>query len=199
MQAGFPLDAALVDYLPTLFFLGGMSFLFKMVAYNIRWMVALGSILVALGSLARATWKVALGLYWSSFPGWLGEIQFHFGAIGFLFLTISTISLFRVANNLPSMIIFSIPGRIPALIFTALLSIFMEGSLAYYAFRRGARLGAFFLAFAVVGLLGMGAFSGREPSVERERYAQTVNLFGQASLLLGMYFLEKHVSTRRAR
>jgi len=206
MTEGYSLKLCLFDFVPNLAFLVGAIFLVRAARLargrRCAWLVASGSLLIFLGGMLKAIWKLLLTTGVGDVR-LLSEVQFVLLAPGFLLLFIGVLVWARGDRLgarasgrpvLPAMAVW----KIPFLAVTTLCSVGAYGLLAYIAFRRGARLAGALFIVALLGLLAMSGMAGGGQSVARQWIEEGINSFGQIVFALGSYLLHR-TSGRMAR
>ena len=196
MEEAYPLALALFDFVPVTFFLIGAIYLIniatRMCGIRCRRLAISGSLLIFLGGLSKAIWKllktIGIGDYQL-----LGEIQFVLVAPGFLLLLITVISMARsdtvkkVSNNHVTLSIAI--WKIPLLIIMTLASMGVMGILTYTAFRHKAKLAAAGFIVAFLCLVGMGSMASAEQTLANQWTEQSINSLGQLGFMIGTIFL----------
>lgn len=193
MEDSYTLSLALVDYLPNIAFVVGAYFLTRL-ACSIKGklttrMMALGSGLVLMGGLFKATWKLLLVLYGldSSF---LGEALFILQAPGFCLMLFASIIFTRSkviqGLELPAIALW----KIPLLAVVTISSLGMYGVLASYSYKNHLKTAAWCYILTILIVLGMsGMASWGEQTIGRQWIEEGVNTIGQLSFAVGSMIL----------
>jgi hypothetical protein len=196
MNESYSIGLALVDFVPNIAFLVGAYFLVRIAAMakSIRCsrMVMAGALLIALGGILKATWK----LIYASGAGDLrlmSEIQFVLVAPGFLAVLVAVILIARRRVNLSIPPMMAIAAwKIPFLFIMTLTSLGAQGILTYISIRRGAKLAAAGFAIAFMGLLAMGGMASAEQTIEMQWVEEGINSAGQIGFMVGSILLHKN-------
>ncbi len=196
------LTLALFDFIPSLFFIVGAFFLVRM-ARLVRGercarMALAGCLLIALGGLLKALWKLLLTLGIADIPI-LSDQQFVLIAPGFLALLIVAILMARMLRSgtarLPvgsSLLLMMAGWKIPFLAVMTLSSMGAQGILTYMAFQRKQRIAAVGFIVAFLCLLGMGSMASGEQTITRQWLEESINTAGQLGFALGSGLLYRN-------
>jgi hypothetical protein len=196
----YTLSLALVDFLPSIAFLVGGIFLFRMIRSKrgllAGWLALAGTLLVFLGGFTKALWKLLVAARLADIQ-WLAQSQFVLSAIGFLALCLAVISYARQAgNSTPAGTVLAMAAwKIPFLFVMVVASLGMEGILAYLAFRRKVPWAAAGFILGVLGLLAMSVLSGAEQTIPMQWMEEVINTTGQAGFMLGCILLDRNSRT----
>lgn len=192
-----PFSLALFDFVPNIAFLVGAYFLVKITVLlrssACSRMVMAGSLLIALGGILKATWKLIYAAGVADIR-WMSEVQFALVAPGFLGLLIAVILVARSRRKQLTLPILAIaPWKIPLLILMTLASLGAQGILSYIAFRKKARLAAAGFIVAFLCLLAMGNLASGEQTLARQWLEEGINSIGQVGFMLGSLLLYRNV------
>lgn len=198
----YPISLALLDFVPTFFFLTGAFFLARTVSICLGTPAArsfaVGAGLVFLGGFLKACWKLLYSTQLADIR-WMSDAQFIFLGIGF---SIIFVIVFQMLGKSKASLAAAMPllgmasWKMPFLFLLVAASLGAEGILAYLAFRRNLRLAAAGFIMGILGILLMGAFSGAEQSVSMQWTAETVNTLGQGGFMLGCLLFHRDVNAR---
>lgn len=199
MEEGYSIGLALLDFVPNIAFLIGAFYLVRVARYvkgrRCGRMVMAGSLLIALGGILKAAWKL---IYASGGPDLqlMSQVQFILVAPGFLALLISTILLARKHGPIGATPMLAIAAwKIPFLFVMTLCSLGAQGILAYIAFKRKVPLAAAGYIVAFMGLLAMGGLASAGQSIGMQWIEEGINSAGQIGFMLGSLLLEKNFRT----
>ncbi|MHA1618342.1 MAG: hypothetical protein ACTSVZ_03605, partial [Promethearchaeota archaeon] len=167
MSEEYSIAIALVDFIPTLLFPTGAYFFQKFfkkqnhTQSQILWII--GGLLVFLGGLFKAIWKLNMALTQNSIL-FLTESLFVFQAVGFTCMFVGTLMFIRrsgFSNNTDISNKTDIPNnseiskstpltalalwKVPFLAIQTLTCLGTYGLLVYYAFKKGNKKSAFYL------------------------------------------------------
>jgi len=193
MEETYTLSLALVDYLPNITFMVGAYFLTRL-AYTTKGrltarIMALGSGLVLMGGLFKATWKLLLVV-----PGvdlrLLDESLFILQAPGFCLMMVASITLARShliqGVQLPAIALW----KIPLLAVVTISSLGMYGVLASYSYRNHLKTAGWSFILTILIVLGMsGMASWGEQTISRQWIEEGINTIGQLSFAMGSMVL----------
>lgn len=194
----YPLSLAVFDSVPVTLFLVGAFFLVR-VGVLLRGtpcsrMIMAGAVLIFLGGFLKATWKL---LYAANVADvqWMSQVQFILVAPGFFALLIAAILMGRgkkklAAANQVSLLAIA-TWKIPLLAIMTLSSMGANGILAYFCFRRGARLAAVGFIIAFLCLVGMGAMASGEQTLAKQWIEEGINTAGELGFAFGSILLHR--------
>lgn len=184
---------AIFDFVPNIAFLVGAFYLVK-VAVLIKGrpcsrMVMAGSLLVALGGILKATWKL---LYAANIADiqFFSQVQFALLSPGFLGLLIAVIYLARYQSKNTQLAAFAIaPWKLPLLFIMTITSLGAYGILTYIAFRRKIPFAAVGFIFAFIGVLLMGGLASQTQTVSLQWVEQSINSVANIGFAIGCILL----------
>lgn len=201
MVETYPISLAIVDFLPNIAFLIGAYFLVRIAAMvngrKCSRMVMAGSVLIALGGILKATWK----LIYASGAGdvrLLSEIQFVLIAPGFLAILVAVILIARkraISKRKAAPMLLIVPWKLPFLFIMTLASLGAQGILTYISFRRGTRQAAVGFIVAFMALLAMGMMASAEQTLGMQWIEESINTLGQLGFMTGSILLYKNYKT----
>ena len=193
MEENYTLSLALVDYLPSIAFGVGAYFLTRF-GYSIKGklgsgIMALGSCLVFIGGLSKATWKLLLVLYELD-SRLFDDSLFILQAPGFCLMLIASITITRSryikSNKLPVIALW----KVPLLAVVTISSLGMYGTLASYSYRNHLRTAGWFFVLTIIIVLGMsGMASWGDQTIVRQWIEEGINTIGQLSFAMGSIIL----------
>jgi hypothetical protein len=193
MFTEYSIGLAILDFLPNIAFLVGAYFLVR-IALIVRGvkcsrMVMAGTLLVALGGILKATWKI---IYASGGPDIqpMSQAQFALAAPGFLAMLVVAILIARKqtvskARSLPVIAAW----KIPLLFLMTIASLGAYGIMSYISFKRKATWAAVGFIVAFVGVLVMGGLASADQSVGLQWIEEAINSIGQMGFAAGAFFL----------
>lgn len=194
MNETYSIGLALLDFVPNIAFLVGAFFLVK-IALLVRGtkcsrMVMAGSLLIALGGILKATWKL---LYAANVGDYqlMSQAQFVLVAPGFLAILMAVIIMARKPAKVGLPMLALAGWKMPFLFVMTLCSLGAQGILAYISFQRKAKLAAAGFIIAFMGLLAMGGLASAEQTVAMQWIEESINSMGQIGFALGSIFLYK--------
>ncbi len=195
MNETYTLGLALLDYIPSLAFVTGAWFLVRF-AYLIRGkfsaqLMAIGSGMVFLGGLLKATWKLLLSIHIADIRVF-DEALFVLQAPGFSLMMVASILIIQseVLRGVGISVIST--WKIPLLIVMTFASLGMYGILAFLSYRRRIHTAAWCFIFTILITLGMAGMASRgEQSVVRQWIEEGINVLGQISFALGSWLVSR--------
>lgn len=200
MNDTYSIGLALFDFLPNIAFLVGAFYLVRIAALvkgkPCSRMVMAGALLIALGGILKATWKLIYAAGAGNIRA-MSEVQFILVAPGFLALLVAVILIARTrikTNGTPLLALAA--WKMPFLFVMTLASLGAQGILTYISFKRGARLAAIGFILAFMGLLAMGGLASAEQSVTMQWIEESINSIGQIGFMLGSILLFKDFKTK---
>ena len=201
MNETYSIGLALMDYVPNIAFLVGAFFLVKIMVMArgkpCSRMVMAGAILIALGGLLKATWKLLYAANVGDFQA-MSQIQFTLIAPGFLALAVAVIILAkkRAAKTTP---LLAMAGwKVPFLAVMTISSMAANGILTYISFKRGAKVAAIGFILAFLGLVAMGGLASAEQSVAMQWVEESINSIGQISFAVACWLLYRNYSADKS-
>ena len=205
MEETYPLALAIYDFVPVSFFLVGAISLvrtsLRMCGLRCGQLVIAGSLLIFVGGLLKAIWKLLYTIGVGNFQ-LLSESQFPLLAPGFLVLLIAVIMMARsnreARKTNANYILLMATWKIPFLIVMTLTSMGVQGILTYVSFQRNAKFSAAGFIIAFLGLVGMGAMASGEQTLARQWIEQSVNSIGQLGFMIGSILLHQNVLASQA-
>jgi hypothetical protein len=194
MTQNYTLELALFNFIPNIAFLIGAFYLVritsKICAKSCKWLTLIGSLLIILAGVLKATWKLIFTLGWANIL-WMSDIQFVLMAPGYLMIFIAMIllacNLRSQHESLPALLIAG--WKIPFLAVMTLASLGTHVVLIYLSLKYGSRLGAISFLLGLVLLLSMGALAGGEQTIARQWLEEWVNAFAQTGFAIGAWLL----------
>lgn len=199
MEETYSIGLALFDFVPNIAFLIGAYYLVRIAAMakslKCSRMVMAGSLLIALGGILKATWK----LIYAAGAGnirLMSEIQFVLVAPGFLALLVAVILIARRRTSKNTAPVLALAAwKMPFLFVMTITSLGAQGILTYVSFRRGAKLAAAGFIIAFMGLLAMGGLASAEQTVTMQWIEEGINSTGQLGFMVGSIFLYRNYKT----
>jgi len=203
MDQTYTLELALFNYIPIIAFLIGAFFLIgitsRVCIKSCKWLTIIGSFLIALGGLFKATWKLLFTLDWANIL-WMSDIQFVLMAPGYLMVFIAMIFLVSDLRpkyeSLPALVMVS--WKIPFLAVMTLASLGTYIVLIYISLKNRSRLGAFSFLLGLILLLSMGALAGGEQTIARQWLEEWINTFAQIGFAIGAWLLHQAIGKQIA-
>jgi hypothetical protein len=191
---------AILDYLPNLAFLVGGLFLVRIAAMakskKCSRMVMAGALLITLGGLLKATWKLLYASGVGDFQA-MSQVQFILLAPGFLALAVAVILIARKRAKVSEIPIAAMAAwKMPFLLVMTVCSLGAQGILTYIAFKRGAKLAAVGFIIAFFGVLLMGGLASAEQTLTMQWIEESINSIGQLGFMSGSILLFKNYKTR---
>lgn len=195
MNETYSIGLALMDYVPNIAFLVGAFFLVKILLMArgkpCSRMVMAGAILIALGGLLKATWKLLYAANVGDFQA-MSQIQFTLIAPGFLALAVAVIILAKKRGKQVTPLAAMAGWKVPFLAVMTICSMAANGILTYISFKRGARFAAIGFILAFLGLVAMGGLASAEQSVAMQWVEESINSIGQIGFMFGSILLFKN-------
>lgn len=192
----YTVPMAIFDFIPNIAFLVGAFFLVKIALIGkgqpCSRMVMAGALLVALGGILKATWKL---LYAASIADihFLGELQFILLTPGFFGLLIAIILLARKQANNRQIAAFAIaPWKLPLLFVMTITSLGAYGILTYISFRRKIPYAAIGFILAFIGVLLMGGLASQPQTVSLQWIEQSINSIANIGFAIGCILLYRN-------
>jgi hypothetical protein len=196
MDDTYSLALVVLDFIPVFAFWVGGFYLFKLTLFLrgrlCGGVVILGALLVFLGGLLKAVWKL---IYTTSQTDirWMSEAQFVLAAVGFLAILGMVILMARGQPTRKDQPLMAMAAwKMPFLLVMVLSSLIAMGALAYMSIRRNARLAAACFIVAFVSLLAMGGLAGGEQTLAKQWLEESINSIGQIGFAAGSYVLYKN-------
>lgn len=190
----YSIGLALMDYVPNIAFLIGAFFLVKILVLTrgkrCSRMVMAGALLIALGGILKATWKLLYAAEIGDFQ-LMSQIQFTLLAPGFFALVVALIMLIRKKSDGAPLLAMA-AWKIPFLFVMTLSSLGCHGLLTFVSFKRGAKLAAVGFIIAFMGLLSMSMLASAEQIVAMQWVEEGINSLGQIGFMFGSIFLFKN-------
>jgi len=192
MNETYSIGLALLDFVPNIAFLVGAFFLVK-IALLVRGtkcsrMVMAGSLLIALGGILKATWKLLYAANVGDFQ-LMSQAQFVLVAPGFLAILVAVIIMARKSTKVAMPLLALAGWKMPFLFVMTLCSLGAQGILAYISFQRKAKLAAVGFIIAFMGLLAMGGLASAEQTVAMQWIEESINSLGQIGFMFGSILL----------
>lgn len=189
----YSIGLALMDFVPNIAFLIGAIFLVKIIALArgkpCSRMVMAGALLIALGGLLKATWKLLYAAEVGDFQ-LMSQVQFTMLAPGFLALVVAIIILIRKKSSGTPMLAMA-AWKIPFLFVMTVSSLGCHGLLTYIAFKRKAIVAAVCFIVAFLGLLSMSMLASAEQTVAMQWVEEGINSLGQIGFMIGSMLLHR--------
>lgn len=192
----YSIPMAVFDFVPNIAFLVGAFFLVKIAVIAkgrpCSRMVMAGALLVALGGILKATWKL---LYAANIADiqFFSELQFILLAPGFLGLLIAVILLARNQSEKSQLAAFTIaPWKLPLLFVMTITSLGAYGILTYISFRGKLHYAAIGFIFAFIGVLLMGGLASQPQTVALQWIEQSINSISNLGFAIGTFLLYKN-------
>lgn len=189
MEDTYTISLALVDYLPNIAFLIGAYFLIRL-AYLTKsrlstQLMTLGSVLVLIAGVFKATWKLVLALNGPDIR-FFDEALFILQAPGFSLMLIGSIRILRSkvihSWKLPAIALW----KIPLLAVVTISSLGMYGVLVFLSFKKGLHKAAWCFILTILIVLGMsGMASGGDQTIGRQWIEEGFNILGQGLFAIG--------------
>jgi hypothetical protein len=198
MTQTYTLELALFNFIPVIAFLIGAYYLVsitsRLCAKSCKWLTLIGSLLIVLAGVFKATWKLLFTLGWANIL-WMSDSQFILMAIGYLMVFIAMIllacNLRSKYENLPALLMAS--WKIPFLTVMTLASLGTYIILIYFSLKHGSRLGAISFLLGLIFLLSMGALASGEQTIARQWLEQWINACAQIGFALGVWLLHQAI------
>lgn len=192
----YSIPMAVFDFVPNIAFLVGAFFLVKIAVIAkgrpCSRMVMAGALLVALGGILKATWKL---LYAANIADiqFFSELQFILLAPGFFGLLIAVIYLARNQSKKSQMAVFAIaPWKLPLLFIMTITSLGAYGILTYISFRRKLPFAAAGFILSFIGVLLMGGLASQPQTVALQWIEQSINSIANIGFSIGTFLLYKN-------
>jgi hypothetical protein len=202
MAQSYTLELALFNFIPNIAFLIGAYFLVqttsKVCAKPCKWLTLIGSLLIVLAGVLKATWKLLFTLSWANIL-WMSDIQFVLMAPGYLMIFIAMILL---ACNLRSQYeslaaLLMTELKIPFLAVMTLACLGTHIVLIYLSWKHRSRLGAISFLIGLIFMLSMGALARGEQTIARQWLEQWINAFGQTGFAIGAWLLYQAIGKQK--
>jgi len=199
MTIEYPVSLAILDYLPNLAFLVGGFFLVRIAAMakgkKCSRMVMAGALLITLGGLLKATWKLLYASGVGDFQT-MSQVQFILLAPGFLALAVAVILIARKRAKASEIPVAAMAAwKMPFLLVMTVCSLGAHGILTYISLKRGAKLAAVGFIFAFLGVLMMGGLASTEQTLTMQWIEESINSIGQLGFMAGSILLFKNYKT----
>jgi ABC-type transport system involved in cytochrome c biogenesis permease subunit len=199
MTIEYPVSLAILDYLPNLAFLFGAYFLVRIAAMakskKCSRMVMAGTLLITLGGLLKATWKLLYASGVGDFQA-MSQVQFILLAPGFLAMAVAVILIARKRAKAAEIPVAAMAAwKMPFLLVMTVCSLGAQGILTYIAFKRGAKLAAVGFIFAFLGVLMMGGLASAEQTLTMQWIEESINSIGQLGFMTGSILLFMNYKT----
>jgi hypothetical protein len=198
MAQTYTLELALFNFIPNIAFMIGAYFLVritsKVCVTSCKWLTLIGSLLIVLAGLLKATWKLLYTLGWANIV-WMSDIQFILMAPGYLMIFIAMILLAGdLRSRYESLPVLLMAGwKIPFLAIMTLASMGTNIVLIYLSLKYKSRLGAVSFLIGLIFLLSMGALARGEQTIARQWLEEWINAFGQTSFAMGAWLLHQAI------
>ena len=196
MENTYTISLALVDYLPNIAFFIGAFFLVRFANLTKNKLsarlMALGSVLVLIGGVLKATWKLLLVLRGVDIR-LLDEALFILQAPGFSLMMVGSIwiaqsSIIKKAR-LPAIALW----KIPLLTVVTISSFGMYGILASVSYKKRLHTAAWCFILTILIMLGMSGMAGwGEQSICRQWIEEGINFLGQVLFAIGSMLLYRN-------
>lgn len=196
---GISIFMALVDFIPVVLFFAAAVLLLKDL-YNkmvkgAYALLAAGSIMVLIGGIYKALWKILFALSVCDFPA-LDTSLFTFQGPGFLLVFASLAGMFSEKNKkhvtLHSAAIPVIVSNLPFIILQIIGCTGVQGSLIAVSVKMKKKLPVVCFILAFVSMLGMGYLGAKfDDSSSMHWLAQCTNIISQGALYAGVLILHK--------
>jgi hypothetical protein len=190
----YPLEIAVVDFVPNLAYLTGAFFIVRLLLLErfrpCARMFMAGSLLVFLGGMLKASWKLIVAAEGPSIAI-LSDAQFPLLAIGFLGTLVTVIIMARRKRSsdrktvLPAILAWKIP-------FLTVMTIAQIGSLGIFAYVANRRkLAAAMVCFilSLLFTLGMASMALVTQTIAIQWIEEGINSGAQISFAVGAYLL----------
>lgn len=196
---GISVVMALVDFIPVLLFFAAAVLLLKDL-YNkmvkgAYALLAAGSIMVLIGGIYKALWKILYALAICDYPA-LDTSLFTFQGPGFLLVFAALLGMFSKKNKnnvtLHSAAIPVIVSNMPFIILQIIGCTGVQGCLIAISIKMKKKLPIVCFILAFVFMMGMGYLGAKfDDSSSMHWLAQCTNIISQGSLFLGVWLLHK--------
>lgn len=201
MEETYTLSLALFDFVPNLAFVVGGYFLVRLASQiqskQCGRIMALGTGLVFLGGMLKATWKLLVTLGVADIQ-LFSEAQFVLLAPGFLLMLVAAVMISRTDAAREVLLPAMAAWKIPFLAVMTLGNLGVLGIFAALSFRRGLRTAAYLFILTVICTLGMsGMAGGSEQTISNQWVEESINSLGQVSFALGSYLLYRNFTGSR--
>lgn len=200
---GITVQMAIVDFIPVaLFFTAALLLLrdlYNKMVKGAYALLAAGSIMVLIGGIYKATWKILYALNVCDFTV-LGESLFPLQAPGFVLFGLALIGMFTKYNKEKGkqerlLSVGTVPlffSNMPFVVLQIVGCSSAQWCLFAIALRMKKKLAAVLFVLAFVFMLGMGYLSSKfDDSSSMHWVAQFVNILSQGALLGGVIILHK--------
>lgn len=205
MADTYTIPLALLDYFPNVLFLAAILCLFgyftKMKLVRLRIILLIGGLLVFIGGIMKATWKMIIAASGSDIV-WLDQYLFVLQSLGFtgIFMAILLMSKSFSKQELmeskpPTAIVPMVllaTWEIPFLALQVLTCIGGQGILVYHAFKVKQKISGYLIIVAVLCTFAMsGIGSSPDLTIGMQWIAEIINTIGQSCFALGCLNLYK--------
>ena len=196
---GISVFMALVDFIPVLLFFAAAVLLLKDL-YNkmvkgAYALLAAGSIMVLIGGIYKALWKILYALAICDYPA-LDTSLFTFQGPGFLLVFVALLGMFTKKNKkhvtLHSAAVPVIVSNMPFIILQIIGCTGVQGCLIAVSVKMKKKLPVLCFILAFIFMMGMGYLGAKfDDSSSMHWLAQCTNIISQGSLFVGVWLLHK--------
>ncbi len=198
-MGGISVLMALVDFIPVVFFFAAAVLLLKDL-YNkmvkgAYALLAAGSIMVLIGGIYKALWKILYALNICDFPA-LDTSLFTFQGPGFLLCFAALAGMFTKKNKnyvtLHSAAIPVVVSNMPFIVLQIIGCTGVQGSLIAVSMKMKKKLPVVCFILAFIFMMGMGYLGAKfDDSSSMHWLAQCTNIISQGALYVGVLLLHK--------
>lgn len=196
---GISVFMALVDFIPVLLFFAAAVLLLKDL-YNkmvkgAYALLAAGSIMVLIGGIYKALWKILYALTICDYPA-LDTSLFTFQGPGFLLVFAALLGMFTTKNKkhvtLHSAAVPVIVSNMPFIILQIIGCTGVQGCLIAVSVKMKKKVPVLCFVLAFIFMMGMGYLGAKfDDSSSMHWLAQCTNIISQGALLTGVWLLHK--------
>ena len=196
---GISVFMALVDFIPVLLFFAAAVLLLKDL-YNkmvkgAYALLAAGSIMVLIGGIYKALWKILYALAVCDYPA-LDTSLFTFQGPGFLLVFAALLGMFTKKNKkhvtLHSVAVPVIVSNMPFIILQIIGCTGVQGCLIAVSVKMKKKVPVLCFVLAFIFMMGMGYLGAKfDDSSSMHWLAQCTNIISQGALLAGVWLLHK--------
>lgn len=198
-MGGISVSMAVVDFIPVVFFFAATVLLLKDL-YNkmvkgTYALLAAGSIMVLIGGIYKALWKILYALNICDFPA-LDTSLFTFQGPGFLLVFAALAGMFTKKNKncvtLHSAAVPVVVSNMPFIVLQIIGCTGVQGSLIAVSVKMKKKLPVVCFILAFIFMMGMGYLGAKfDDSSSMHWLAQCTNIISQSALYVGVLLLHK--------
>lgn len=196
MEENYTIGLAIFDFVPTLAFLAGGYYLVRLALLTrgkaCSLIMASGTILVFLGGILKATWKLLITMQIADIQAF-SDALFIFQAPGFLLMLVAMIMITQSKTVKNTLIPVIVLWKIPLLVVMTIGSLGTLGAGSYLSFRRGVRIAGWCYVITIILTLVMsGMAQGSEQSIHNQWVEESINSLSQISFAFGSVLLYRN-------